>query len=117
MDNNNIKNESQTQTAHTQNENGSDKPTENTVRVEIVKQSKPGFTVGVIASIMGVLSILTFGIIFVPLTFVLAVIGLIVSVPKKSWPGVGMNVFALFLGILGIVSSPTLWVILASWFS
>jgi len=64
---------------------------------------------GIFGVVFGILGILTFGIIFVPLAAVCAVIGLIRSIITRNMGALFVAVLAGVLTVIGFVVSPSLW--------
>lgn len=69
---------------------------------------------GLFAVGFGVLGIVTYGPVFVPLALILGVIALFLG-------QIGLGLLAIVLAVIGVITSPTLWVmlglgVLAAWF-
>jgi len=67
---------------------------------------------GIIACVLAIFGIFTFGIVFVPLAAVTALVGMIIAVKNAHWGGVGVNVLAWVLTLVGLFLSPALLVVL-----
>jgi apolipoprotein N-acyltransferase len=76
-------------------------------------RGSPGVLVGVLACVFGVLGILTFGFIFVPLAAVCSLIGLLRGVAGMSPAGIGTSLLGGVLTIVGFAVSPSLWLLFA----
>lgn len=77
--------------------------------VYVERQRSPGRTLGILSCVFGVLGILTFGVVFVPLAFLFATCGLLRGLFGKSASGIGFSLLGAFLTVVGFVVSPTLW--------
>ena len=69
----------------------------------------PGKLAGIIACVLGGIGILFFGIIFVPLAFIAAIIGTIAAVKHKNPTVIWINALAWVLTVIGFFTSPLLW--------
>ena len=70
--------------------------------------TKAGMTAGIIACVLAVLGILFIGTIFVPIAFVVLIIGFAIAIKNKSIGGIGVNILALILTVIGLFTSPVL---------
>ena len=68
----------------------------------------PGKLAGIIACVLGGIGILFFGIIFVPLAVVAAIIGTIAAVKHKNTTVIWINALAWVLTIIAFSTSPLL---------
>ncbi len=77
---------------------------------QVVVQAKEGtgIFVGFIACVLAVLGILLLGKIFVPIAFIVAIIGTIIAVKNKNSAGIGINILAWVLTLIGLFTSPVL---------
>jgi hypothetical protein len=85
-------------------------------QVIIVERKRTGVIAGVIAGVLALLGIFSFGIVFVPLAIIVALIGSIVAVKNFNIGGVGVNVLSWVLIGVGVAVSPGIWVALALFF-
>jgi hypothetical protein len=69
---------------------------------------KAGTLAGIFACIFGILGILFLGIIFVPLGFIVAIIGTIGAVRSRDPASIGINLLGWVLVIIGFFTSPLL---------
>lgn len=76
------------------------------------KQVGSGLIAGIIACILAVLGILVFGVVFVPLATVVAVVGTVIAVKNKNIAGIGVNLLAWALVVIGVFTSPVLLAVL-----
>ncbi len=72
------------------------------------KKAGTGLVAGIIACILAVIGILFFGVVFVPLAAIVALIGTIIAVKNKNMAGIGVNVLAWVLVVIGVMTSPML---------
>ncbi len=72
------------------------------------KKAGTGLVAGIIACVLAVIGILFFGIIFVPLAAIVALIGTIIAIKNKNFAGIGVNILAWVLVIIGVMTSPVL---------
>jgi len=79
---------------------------------EKIAKKKAGNLVGIFACISGVLAIMSVGIVFVPLTILLAVIGFFQALSARNGNGEAISVVAFMLAIVGLLMSPTIWLLL-----
>lgn len=81
---------------------------------EIVYITKKGhgMTAGIIACVLAVLGIFLFGVVFIPLAIIVALIGTIIAIKNKNLSGIGVNILAWILILVGIITSPAIWVLL-----
>ena len=70
--------------------------------------TKAGMTAGIIACVLAVLGILFIGTIYVPIAFVVLIIGFAIAIKNKSIGGIGVNILALILTVIGLFTSPVL---------
>jgi hypothetical protein len=83
--------------------------------VIIVQQrGSPGALAGAMACVLGVLVIFTLGIVFVPLSAIRSVVGLIRGISGGSATGIGVSVLGGALTVVGFMFSPSLWVLTAA---
>jgi len=75
---------------------------------DAITKKGAGKTAGIIACILAVCGILFFGVIFIPIALIVALIGTIVSIKNKNPTGMGINALAWVLIIIGFVTSPVL---------
>ncbi len=76
-----------------------------------MSESKPrntGIIPAIISSVLAVLGIFTFGIVFVPLAALLALISSIVALSNKNFGGFGLSILAWVLVAVGFITSPVL---------
>lgn len=85
--------------------------------VLVTWQRDPARTLGIVSCVFGVLGILTFGILFVPLAVLFATFGLFWGLSGKSASGIGFSLLGAFLSALGFLVSPTLWAAAAAGFT
>lgn len=71
-------------------------------------QLKQGSIAGIIAGVLAVLGIIFWGIVFIPLAFIVAIFGTIKAIKSKNMSGILINVFAWVLIIIGFFTSPLL---------
>src|SRR3546814_17365541 len=64
---------------------------------------------GLIGWVLGVLGILTFGVIFVPLAFLCGLIGFVRGCRSGGGTGTGVSLLAMILAFCGFTVSPSLW--------
>jgi uncharacterized membrane protein (GlpM family) len=74
-----------------------------------------GMLAGLLGCVFGLLGILTFVAIFVPLAALCAVVGLFCCVPNRSIAGIGTSLLAGVLSMIGFMVSPTLWLFAAGY--
>jgi hypothetical protein len=79
----------------------------NTVRY----RGNAGLLAGVLGCVFGVLGIFTFGIIFVPLAALCALIGCVRGLAGGSMSGFGASLLAGLLAFVGFTVSPSLWLL------
>jgi hypothetical protein len=70
-----------------------------------------GLLSGLLGCVFGILGILTFGLIFVPLAAICSLIGLLRGFAGLSISGIGCSLLAAVLTVWGFVVSPTLWLL------
>lgn len=75
---------------------------------QMVVQKKTGMVAGIIACVLAVLGILSIGMIFVPLAFVVTILGTILAIINKNSAGIGINILAWVLTAIGLFTSPVL---------
>jgi hypothetical protein len=64
---------------------------------------------GILGCVFGILGILTFGFIFVPIAALCAVLGFITSIVGRNGPGFFVCLIAGLLTVIGYAVSPSLW--------
>jgi hypothetical protein len=69
---------------------------------------KKGMLAGIFACVFAVLGILFLGIVFVPLAFIVAIIGTVLAVKAKEIASIGVNILAWILVLIGFATSPLL---------
>ena len=74
--------------------------------------NSPGKLAGIIACVLGGISIFFFGFILVPLAAIAAIIGTIAAVKHKNATAIWINVLAWGLVVIGFSTSPFLWTLL-----
>lgn len=79
-----------------------------TEKVYINNNNSAGIMAGIIASVLAVIGILFFGIVFVPLALVFTIVGMFLAVKNKNSAGIGVNILAFILVVIGIFTSPAL---------
>jgi TPR repeat protein len=70
-----------------------------------------GLLAGLFGCLFGILGIFTFGIVFVPLAALCAVIGLARGIGGGSAAGMGTSILAGLLSVVGFAVSPSLWLV------
>jgi hypothetical protein len=75
------------------------------------RRARAGLIAGAFGCILGVLGILTSGLVFVPLATLCAVIGLVNGISRLNFAGVGLSALAAILSLIGFAASPSLWLI------
>lgn len=83
--------------------------------VQTIQSSKgTGMIAGIIACVLAILGVLTFGTVFVPLSAIVALIGTIIAVKNKNTAGIGVNALAWVLALVGLFTSPILLTIIGA---
>lgn len=72
-----------------------------------------GVLAGLLGCVFGVLGILTWGIFFVPLAALCAIVGLLRGIVGGSAAGIGTSLLAGILAAIGFATSPSLWLLTA----
>jgi hypothetical protein len=67
-----------------------------------------GVIAGLISCVLATLGIISFGIIFVPLAFIVVIFGSINAIRNTNLSGIGINALAWILTGIGVITSPTL---------
>lgn len=81
--------------------------------VVVRHQGSPGVLAGILGCAFGVLGILTFGFIFVPLAALCSVVGVVRGLTGGSAAGIGVSALGIALTVAGFMVSPSLWLLLA----
>jgi len=77
------------------------------------KSTRTGVAPGIISCVLAVLGIYTFfGVLFVPLAAITALIGTIIAVKNAHWGGILANALAWVLTLVGLFMSPSLLAVL-----
>ena len=71
-------------------------------------QQKTGIVAGIIACVLAVIGVFSFGMIFVPIATIVALIGTIIAIKNKNGAGIGVSILAWVLVIVGLFTSPVL---------
>ncbi len=61
-----------------------------------------------LSSVFAILGIFTLGIVFIPIAFILGILGTVFSVKSKNKTGIGLSILAWVLVIIGFLLSPVL---------
>ncbi len=75
------------------------------------RRARMGLIAGLLGCVFGVLGILTFGIVFVPLAALCSVIGLLRGVVGLNASGIGVSLLGGVLTMVGFIVSPSLWLL------
>jgi hypothetical protein len=79
--------------------------------VVIVRSAHQGVLAGLFGCVFGLLGIFTWGLIFVPLSAICALVGSFRGIAGRSITGIGCSLLAGMLAVFGFVVSPSLWVL------
>ncbi len=82
----------------------------------VAKKGSDGIIPGAIACVFAVLGIFLFGVIFVPLAAIVAIISTILAIKSKNVGSIGLSIAAWILTAVGFFTSPVLWVTIAAMF-
>ena len=72
------------------------------------KNQDSSVLIGIISCVLSTLGIFTWGIIFVPMAFVVAIFGTVSAFKNSNLTGVGISILAWLLNVIGFASSPFL---------
>src|SRR5215472_2337449 len=79
--------------------------------VVIVQSAHQGVLAGLLGCVFGLLGIFTWGLIFVPLSAICALVGSFRGIAGRSITGIGCSLLAGMLAVFGFVVSPSLWML------
>ncbi|GGK54193.1 hypothetical protein [Amphritea balenae] len=73
---------------------------------------KHGATAGIIASVLAILGIFSYGLVFVPPALIFMLFGFLLAIVGRSGTGIGYNLLAVILTLIAILVSPSLLTII-----
>lgn len=73
-----------------------------------IKQNNPSLALPIITIVLAILGIFTFGLIFIPIAFICAIIATISAIKNRNSTYIGLTVLAWVFSIIGFVVSPSL---------
>jgi len=71
-----------------------------------------GMLAGLLALVLALLGIMTFGPLFIPIAAVVAVIGTVRSILAGQMPSLGVNILAWVFIVIGVATSPSILALL-----